>query len=531
MPVVAQKPENLVVGPDRNLWVIGPDGLARVTPTGAVTGIPLASSYAGRNFIVSGSDGNLWFTRTLTVSQPTSGSSFLVKADVRGQVLAQYSLGYYTPKGLVAEPGSTLRVAFDWFLKIEHCGAVPYTIWQRYKTDGERVGGEAGGILGLHGYALDTQGRLWVGGISEYFSGACVLVNNPRTLLGVVNQLGVNEEIAFTTRLPLSLVPARFAFASDGRIWFVGSDLRNLGYFVPSRQGFFFADLPATHSFNDLVWGPDNNLWWVDTARNSISRFTTAGSFLALGTSANAASYRDFDANPGQISALFGTDLATETRAAATNPLPTSLAGVTVAIMDNAGIEHTAPLFFVSPGQINYQLPPAVAAGFAIVKVKRGEQAIQVAAINVNEEAASGLFTFDGNGQGVPAGLILRVRANGTISYEPLAQLNPTTKRYEQLPIVFGAPTEQLYLVLFGTGIARRGQAVPYDFYLDNIAHNHARDTRTLADYAGPQRQLVGLDQVNVLLPRSLAGAGDMWCYLVNKTNIGLKSSGVLLKF
>ncbi len=530
LPQVARKPGDLVIGPDRNLWVIGPDGLARVTPNGAVTGISLPGLYAaGRNHIVSGPDGNLWMMRNLTVPPATSGSSYLVKLDVRGQVLAHYPLNY-SPNGFVFEPGGTLRSATDGFLYIGHCGSLPYTTWNRY-TIGGQSGESVGSIFALTGYTLDAQGSLWMGGVIDRFRTSCLVGTPIRTQSGTLSQLGATDKFEQSIEIPPSLVPARFAPATDGRIWFVGNDPRNLGYFVPGRQGFYFADLPSTHSINDLAWGSDNNLWWVETSKNSIYRYTTAGSFPALATSVNAASYNAFDANPGQISALFGTDLATETRAAGTSPLPMSLAGVTVTITDSAGAEYKAPLFFVSPGQINYQLPAAVAAGYAMAKVRRGEQTIQVAAINVNEIATPGFFTFDGNGQGVPAGLILRVRANGTSSYEPLAQLNPTTKRYEQLPIVFGVATDQVYLVLFGTGIARRGQAVSYDFYLDNIAHNHARDTRVLADYAGPQRQLVGLDQVNILLPRSLTGAGDMACYLVNKTNSGLNSNAVLLKF
>ena len=57
------------------------------------------------------------------------------------------------------------------------------------------------------------------------------------------------------------------------------------------------------------------------------------------------------------IAAAFGTGLATTTSAATTLPLPTQLAGTTVKIKDSAGIERLAPLFFVSPTQVNYQIP------------------------------------------------------------------------------------------------------------------------------------------------------------------------------
>ena len=55
---------------------------------------------------------------------------------------------------------------------------------------------------------------------------------------------------------------------------------------------------------------------------------------------------------PGSIISLFGIDLATSTAIAESLPLPTTLAGVTVEVNGIA-----APLFFVSPLQINFQLP------------------------------------------------------------------------------------------------------------------------------------------------------------------------------
>ena len=65
----------------------------------------------------------------------------------------------------------------------------------------------------------------------------------------------------------------------------------------------------------------------------------------------NAASY-DATVAPGSIAALFGAGLSTQTTIATTLPLPKTLGGVTVKI---GGID--APLFFVSPNQINLQVP------------------------------------------------------------------------------------------------------------------------------------------------------------------------------
>ncbi|MBI1765774.1 MAG: hypothetical protein HYR56_30585, partial [Acidobacteria bacterium] len=53
----------------------------------------------------------------------------------------------------------------------------------------------------------------------------------------------------------------------------------------------------------------------------------------------------------------FGVDLATKSESASKVPLPTTLAGTRVFVRDAFGTERPAPLFFVSPNQVNFQVP------------------------------------------------------------------------------------------------------------------------------------------------------------------------------
>jgi uncharacterized protein (TIGR03437 family) len=62
----------------------------------------------------------------------------------------------------------------------------------------------------------------------------------------------------------------------------------------------------------------------------------------------------------GSLISIYGGQLATETATASTIPLPTTLGGTTV-IVDG----RPAPLYFVSPGQINLQLPSQTNIGSA----------------------------------------------------------------------------------------------------------------------------------------------------------------------
>jgi uncharacterized protein (TIGR03437 family) len=220
----------------------------------------------------------------------------------------------------------------------------------------------------------------------------------------------------------------------------------------------------------------------------------TAITFV-VGTQATNVSAASFTAERGAaeaITSVFGIELATATVVATTLPLPTTLAGTTVKVRDSLGAERNAPLFFVSPTQINYLIPQGTALGAATAIITSGNNRISVAALDI-QMVAPGLFTFNATGQGAPAGVLLRVGSNGQQSYESLAQL----------PINLGPEGDRVFLVLFGTGM--RG--------LSSLANVSA----TLGGVSLPvvflaaQGDLIGVDQVNLgPLPRSLAGRGNV---------------------
>jgi uncharacterized protein (TIGR03437 family) len=102
---------------------------------------------------------------------------------------------------------------------------------------------------------------------------------------------------------------------------------------------------------------------------------------------------------PGSLVAIFGNDLAAGLTAADSVPLSTTLSGVSVRFNNTS-----APLLFVSPQQVNAQLPwdalPAGAdSGTISVVVTRGGNASQ--ARNVQAARFSpGIFTLPGTGLG-----------------------------------------------------------------------------------------------------------------------------------
>ncbi len=213
----------------------------------------------------------------------------------------------------------------------------------------------------------------------------------------------------------------------------------------------------------------------------------------------SGASYVAGSLAPESIGSLFGTSLASSAVAATTVPLPTTLDGVQVQVKDFNGITRNAPLFYVSPTQINFQVPPNTALGSTTVNVLLNGITVGSGTFQVNS-VVPGMFTFDANGSGVAAAYITRVKADGTQSSESIATYNATQKIYVPIPIDLGASTDQVYLVAFGTGVRFRTSLSAVTATIGGASVN--------VQYAGEQGYYVGLDQANILIPRNLSGQG-----------------------
>jgi len=170
-------------------------------------------------------------------------------------------------------------------------------------------------------------------------------------------------------------------------------------------------------------------------------------------------------------------------------------------VKDNAGVERLSPLFFVSPNQINYQMPPGTAAGPATVTVTSAAGATLTSATQI-AALAPGIFTANSNGQGAPAGLVLRQQPDGRQIFKPLAIFDPATNQFVPAPIdvsVFGT-IDRIFLILFGTGI-RPGPGANVVARIGGLTLN--------VSYAGPQGDLIGLDQINIEIVRGFLQPGE----------------------
>lgn len=218
-------------------------------------------------------------------------------------------------------------------------------------------------------------------------------------------------------------------------------------------------------------------------------------------TNTIAASYRVGRIATDSIATAFGINLANSTTNAGTLPLPTTLSGVMVKVKDSQGDERLAPLFYVSPTQVNYQIPAGTATGTATITIINNGN-IAATGITQISPLAPGLFSVDMTGQGIAAANVVRVRSDGSQQYEPVATYDQAQQKFVAVPIDFGPTTDQIFVELYGTGIRGRSP--------QSSVRVQVGDKDVEVTYVGAQGSLIGLDQINVLLPRSLAGSGEV---------------------
>lgn len=218
-------------------------------------------------------------------------------------------------------------------------------------------------------------------------------------------------------------------------------------------------------------------------------------------TTVSSANYRGASLAVESLATIFSNALATATQAATSTPLPTELAGTRVSVKDSVGIERDAPLFFVSPTQVNFQIPPGTAPGLADVTVFSGFGSSSSGTMQI-ANVAPGIFAANSTGKGLAAAVALRVKADGSQVYESITVFDPVKGEFVARPIDLGPANEQVFLLVFGTGIRNRSSLSAVSVQVGGVS--------TQINFAGAQTDFVGLDQINALLPRTLIGRGEV---------------------
>lgn len=246
------------------------------------------------------------------------------------------------------------------------------------------------------------------------------------------------------------------------------------------------ASLPVTAP-TSVFTDPYNNLVVCDGANRVLY-------FAPQATAVSAATYSKRALTPGMFSAVFPTVttnvIGAGTAAATTQPLPTVLSDTQVLINNTP-----APLFFVSPGQINVELPNGLPTGGAadLQVIRQSTGQIYASAELQLGSADPGLFTLNGSGGG------------------PVAAINvvDNTVNSASNPVLRGQ-----FLSLYGTGQGFTPNAPP-DGTAPTGPVNSAsspmvqlgpQGSGKLLDaanitYSGLAPFLVGVWQINIMIP------------------------------
>jgi uncharacterized protein (TIGR03437 family) len=178
---------------------------------------------------------------------------------------------------------------------------------------------------------------------------------------------------------------------------------------------------------------------------------------------------------PDQIAIVRGFNLAlnaTRARPSAGGAFPQTLGGASLTING-----RRAQLFYASPTQINFHVPAETETGTAQIAVRNHDGHESRASVTVLR-ASPGIFTESGDGSG--AGIALDAETSLRSPFDPV-----------------DAADRPRRLIIFTTGV-RHAESVSV----------HIGGRALVVEHVLPSRDLPGLDEIHVVLTRSLAGAG-----------------------
>lgn len=209
----------------------------------------------------------------------------------------------------------------------------------------------------------------------------------------------------------------------------------------------------------------------------------------------NSGGYAPIDTvSPNSIASAFGTNMSIKTEIASNLPLPTILADVSVLVGGDV-----APLFFVSPNQVNFLIPSTISIGLdKEVFIKRSGTVTHIGKISVKQVVAGFFNQATANNLNVNSGYVTEYYTGGSKDYK-FWQFSDSGA-----PIVSNIPefksNNNYYGVFYLTGASYSNFNLKF-FQMKNALTG---DRVTLPmEYSGQTFQFAGLDQINVKLNNS----------------------------
>jgi uncharacterized protein (TIGR03437 family) len=273
-----------------------------------------------------------------------------------------------------------------------------------------------------------------------------------------------------------------------------------LSYSPPTPDGFFPDGTQVTvtvtpnNGFKFVKWGGDfsgnfTTGYLSMTGPHAITAYTQAVPYIApAGIMSAAGATPDGTMAPGSVISIYGNSLAPAFQVGSTNPLPQSLGNITVTINN-----YLLPLLFVSPTQINAQLPSELVDGNYALLVHQTGQPDVSGTLTVSRDAPA-MFTQT-NTLNQP--LVLALHADGT-----LVTFDSPALRGEQISI-------------YGTGFGSYSTTIVDGFFVpptpatsvaDPVILNVGAVAKT-PDFAGAAPGFVGMTLVQMTITDDLPAA------------------------
>jgi uncharacterized protein (TIGR03437 family) len=487
-------PTGIASGPDGNLWFTGHFGVGRISTDGVITSYPLVvgihTDYLGLRDMAKGSDGNLWVT----------GSSIVWRISTDGGV-ASYSvpdLGNfvfdYTDRGIAAGADGNLWFAATPSNKIGRITPGGVVTEYSIPTGDSKVAQIAPGPDGNIWFTEQASNKIGKLDLATVPAENLLSISPPSltfTSLAPPNvsspaqglTVTTSPTTAYTVSSGMFLAPNLPTISPSGNLTGSQTFTVTLGQFDYGTFGAYTGDIVFVTG--NVTQSIPVTLNITRSLEPSVQLGKNSASFLA-GTLA-----------PDLIGFGEAPDIAPSLTVASSNPWPPTLSGVRLEIRDSQGQTRPAPIYFVTTNALGYLVPSATAAGQASAKLTTAAGATITGTFTV-ARVSPGLFTANATGSGVPAGFWIRAASNGAQTQDYLFDPSKPLGSRVPVPVNLGAPGDQIFLSLYGTGFRNASQA----------AANVGGVDVSVAGFAA-----VGLyqgeDVVNIgPLPRSLAGRG-----------------------
>src|SRR5215831_14064201 len=263
IPTNNSQPEGITLGPDGNMWFAeaAANQIGRIDPKGNITEFVVPQPQSAPVDIVAGADGALWFTEAsgfpdgigrVTTSGAVTG--FPPKC-AGGQmcVVGGFPVNSLTPTGIAATPDVLI-----WFTDRDTNSIVQLD--------------PATGIMTF--FVIPSNGQPTA--LTRGPDGALWFCEGTSDMIGRMTEAGT-----FTLFGPVTGPndPSAITTGPDGNLWFVNKFDNIIGRVTPSGVSMEFPVPTANAQPQAITAGPDGNLYFTETNINMIVQITPSGVF------------------------------------------------------------------------------------------------------------------------------------------------------------------------------------------------------------------------------------------------------------